>query len=150
MNKMVSFEGIGYVAATFPVDSTTQTYLKTNYTEPTTGNVDVNGKQLAVKLGTTGEVGFGASTPTAADALLGILVAYEMDGFATVQIAGGVDEVPTKAAVNAGLQQLVVNNKGQIEALADSVAASALTKGGKAVEVVKPSTGDNLYASIIL
>lgn len=150
MNKMVSFEGIGYVAATFPVDSTTQNYLKTNYTEPTTGNVDINGKQLAVKLGTTGEVGFGASTPTTADALLGIIMAYEMDGYATVQIAGGVDEVPTKSAINAGLQQLVVNNKGQIEVLADAVATSTLTKGGKAVEVVKPSTSGNLYASIIL
>lgn len=150
MNKFVSFEGIGYVAATFPVDSTTQTYLKTNYTEPTTGNVDINGKQLAVKLGTDGTVGFGASTPTAADALLGIIMAYEMDGFATVQIAGGVDEVPTKAAITGGLQQLVVNNKGQIEVLADAVATSTLTKGGKAVEVVIPSTSSNLYASIIL
>lgn len=150
MNKFVSFEGIGYVAATFPVDSTTQTYLKTNYTEPTTGNVDINGKQLAVKLGTDGKVGFGASTPTAADALLGIIMAYEMDGFATVQIAGGVDEVPTKAAITGGLQQLVVNNKGQIEVLADAVATSTLTKGGKAVEVVIPSTSGNLYASIIL
>ena len=150
MNKIVSFEGIGYVAATFPVDSTTQTYLKTNYTEPTTGNVDVNGKKLAVKLGTDGKVGFGASTPTAADALLGIMVAYEMDGFATIQIAGGVDEVPTKAAVTGGIQQAVVNNKGQMEVLADSVASSSLTKGGREVKVVTPSTSGNLFASIIL
>lgn len=150
MNKIVSFEGIGYVAATFPVDSTTQTYLKTNCTNPQTGNVDINGKKLAVKLGTDGTVGFGAASPTAADALLGIIVAYEMDGFASVQIAGGVDEVPTKEAITSGIKQVVVNNKGQMEVLADTVATSTLTKGGRELKVVTPSTSDNLFASIIL
>lgn len=142
MNKMVSFEGIGYVAATFPVDSTTQTYLKTNYTEPTTGNVDINGKQLAVKMGTDGTVGFGAASPTKADALLGIIMAYEMDGYASVQIIGGVDNVPTKAAITTGRQSLVVNDKGQIEVLSAG--------GARDTVVAQASTSSNLYASIIL
>lgn len=150
MNKIVSFEGIGYVAATFPVDSTTQTYLKTNCTNPQTGNVDINGKNMAVKLNEDGTVGFGASTPTSKDAILGVIVAYEMDGFASVQFVGGIDEVPTKAEIKGGIKQIVVNNKGQIEELADTVATSTLTKGGKEVRIVKPSASDNLFASIIL
>ena len=147
MNKIVSFEGIGYVAATFPVDAATQDYLKKNHLA-TTGNVDINGKKLAVKLGadvpyciklgTDGKVGFG--TGTAADKLLGIIVAYEMDGFASVQIAGGVDEVPTSAAVTAGRQALVVNAKGEI----------VVVEGGREVTVAIPSTTNNKFASIIL
>lgn len=150
MNKIVDFNGIGYVAATFPVDSTTQTYLKTNHLNASTGNVDINGKNLAVKLGTDGTVGFGAASPTSADAMLGVIIAYEMDGFASVQISGGIDEVPTKEAVTTGIKQIAVNDKGQMVVLADSVAASALTKGGKEIAVVKPSTAENLFASIIL
>lgn len=150
MNKFVDFNGIGYVAATFPVDETTQTYLKTNHLNASTGNVDINGKNLAVKLGTDGTVGFGAATPTAADAMLGVIVAYEMDGFASVQIAGGIDGVPTKEAITGGMKQIAVNNKGEMVVLADSVAASSLTKGGKEIAVVKPSTSGNLFASIIL
>lgn len=137
MNKIVSFESIGYVAATFPVDAATQAYLKENHLA-TTGNVDINGKKLAVKLGADGKVGFG--TGAAADKLLGIIVAYEMDGFASVQIAGGVDEVPTSAAVTAGRQALVVNAKGEI----------VVVEGGREATVAAPSTSDNLFASIIL
>lgn len=137
MNKIVSFESIGYVAATFPVDATTQAYLKENHLA-TTGNVDINGKKLAVKLGADGKVGFG--TGTAADKLLGIIVAYEMDGFASVQIAGGVDEVPTSAAVTAGRQALVVNAKGEI----------VVVEGGRETTVAVPSTTNNKFASIIL
>ena len=137
MNKIVSFESIGYVAATFPVDAATQDYLKKNHLA-TTGNVDINGKKLAVKLGADGKVGFG--TGTAADKLLGIIVSYEMDGFASVQIAGGVDGVPTSAAVTAGRQALVVNAKGEI----------VVVEGGREVTVAMPSTTDNKFASIIL
>lgn len=142
MNKIVSFEGIGYLAATFKVSETAQTYLKTNYTNAQTGNVDVNGKKLAVKLNNDNTIGFGAATPTKADALLGILVAYEMDGFASVQLAGGVDEVPTKAEITSGRQSLVVNDKGQIEVLS--------TGGARDTIVAQGSEGENLYASIIL
>ncbi len=134
MNKFVSFEGIGYVAATFPVDDATKTYLAENHTNPRTGNVDINGKKLAVKLGEDGKVGFGEG------ALLGIIMAYEMDGFASVQIAGGVDEVPTAAALTAGVKGLGVNNKGEIVA----------SESGRSTAVAMPSTADNLFASIIL
>lgn len=137
MNKFVDFEGIGYVAATFPVDDATIAYLKQNHLA-SSGNVDINGKKLAVKLGADGKVGFGAGA--AEDKLLGIIVAYEMDGFASVQIAGGVDEVPTSAAVEAGRQALAVNAKGEIVVVA----------GGREATVAKPSTGDNKFASIIL
>lgn len=140
MNKIVDFNGIGYVAATFEVDETTQAYLKANHTDASTGNVDINGLNLAVKLGEDGKVGFGASTPTTADALLGVIMAYEMDGFASVQIAGGIDEVPTKEAVTAGRQALAVNNKGEIEVLT----------GAREATVAKPSASSNLFASIIL
>lgn len=147
MNKIVDFNGIGYVAATFPVDAATQTYLKANHLNASTGNVDINGKNLAVKMGADGKVGFGASTPTAADALLGVIMAYEMDGFASVQITGGIDNVPTSAAITAGVNQpLVVNNKGEMSTLA----ATSTAAGGREVRVVKPSTADNLFASIIL
>lgn len=134
MNKIVDFNGIGYVAATFPVDETTIAYLKANHTNPSTGNVDINGKNLAVKLGEDGKVGFGEG------ALLGIIMAYEMDGFASVQITGGIDEVPTAAALTAGVKGLGVNAEGKIVA----------SEGGKAATVAKPSTADNLFASIIL
>lgn len=150
MNKIVDFNRIGYVAATFEVDATTQAYLKANHLNASTGNVDINGLNLGVKLGADGKVGFGAGTPTAADALLGVIVAYEMDGFCSVQIAGGIDGVPTKEAVTAGMKQLTVNNKGELVVLADTVATSALTKGGREVIVAKPSTSSNLFASIIL
>lgn len=138
MNKFVDFESIGYVAATFPVADATITYLKQNHLNAATGNVDINGKKLAVKLGADGKVGFG--TGAATDKLLGIIVAYEMDGFASVQIAGGVDEVPTSAAVEAGRQALVVNAKGEI----------VVVEGGREATVAKPSTSDNKFASIIL
>lgn len=134
MNKFVSFEGIGYVAATFPVDDSTKEYLVANHTNPRTGNVDINGKKLAVKLGEDGKVGFGTG------ALLGIIMAYEMDGFASVQIAGGVDEVPTAAALTAGVKGLGVNNKGEIVA----------SESGRSTTVAIPSEADNLFASIIL
>ena len=137
MNKFVDFEGIGYVAATFPVDDATIAYLKQNHLA-SSGNVDVNGKKLAVKLGADGKVGFG--TGAAADKLLGIIVAYEMDGFASVQIAGGVDEVPTAAVVTAGRQALAVNAKGEI----------VVVEGGREATIAKPSASDNKFASIIL
>lgn len=138
MNKIVDFEGIGYVAATFPVDATTIAYLKANHLDASTGNVDVNGKKLAVKLGADGKVGFG--TGAAEDKLLGIIVAYEMDGFASIQIAGGIDEVPTSVAVEAGRQALAVNAKGEI----------VVVEGAREATVAKPSTSSNLFASIIL
>lgn len=150
MNKIVSFDKIGYVAATLEVDATTQAYLKANHLNAQTGNVDVNGKNLAVKLGTDGKVGFGAETPTGADALFGIIMAYEMDGFASVQIVGGVDDVPTAEAITGGRQQLVVDKTGSLKVLATSVKSDAVTFGGRETSVVKAATSNNKYASIIL
>lgn len=142
MNKIVDFNGIGYVAATFPVDATTIAYLEANHTNPKTGNVDINGLNLAVKLGADGKVGFGQAEPEADDALLGIIMAYEMDGFASVQIAGGVDLVPTAAAIGSGLKALGVTDEGKLATIASN---------GKDVKAVaKPSTSGNLFASIIL
>lgn len=140
MNKNVSFEGIGYVAATFPVNATTKTYLVANHTNAKTGNVDVNGMKLAVKLDEEGKVGFGAAEPTSADALLGILVDYEMDGFASVQIEGCIDDVPTAAVVTGGRKSLAVNNKGEV----------VVVSGAREVSVAKPSTSQNKKVSIIL
>lgn len=136
MTKQTSFEGIGYVAATFPVDEATQTYLKTNHLNASTGNVDINGKQLAVKIDEEGKVGFG----TGAEALLGIIMAYEMDGFASVQIYGGLDNVPTASALKSGIKGLAVDKDGNI----------VEAEGVKERMVVKPSEADNLFASIIL
>lgn len=138
MNKIVSFDKIGYVAATFPVDEATIAYLKANHLNVKTGNVDINGLNLAVKMGEDGKVGFGAGA--AEDKVLGIVMAYEMDGFASVQIAGGVDNVPTAVELTAGRKGLAVNAAGKIVAV----------EGGREVSVVAPSTAENLYASIIL
>ena len=138
MNKFVSFEGIGYMAATFPVSEATQTALKKDHLNAQTGNVDVNGKKLAVKLNEDGTVGFG--TGAATDVLLGILIAYEMDGFASVQLKGGVDEVPTAAELTAGNKALVVNAKGEI----------VVNEAGRKTDVVAPSKADSLFASIVL
>lgn len=138
MNKIVSFNGIGYVAATFPVSKDAQKYLKANHLNVQTGNVDVNGKNLAVKLNEDGTVGFG--TGTAADAVLGILIAYEMDGFASVQLYGGIDEVPTAAELKGGVKSLVVDAAGKLVEV----------EGGKQVAVVIPSSSENLLASIVL
>ena len=149
MNKIVDFNKIGYVAATFEVDATTQAYLKANHSNAK-GKVEIDGLNLAVKLGADGKVGFGAETPTGADALLGVIMAYEMDGYASVQIAGGVDEVPTAEAITAGRKQLVVDKTGKLKVLADAVASSAITAGGRPTTIAKPADTNNKLASIIL
>lgn len=138
MNKIVGFNKIGYVAATFEVDEATQAYLKANHLNTATGNVDVNGLNLAVKLGEDGKVGFGAGA--AADALLGFIMAYEMDGFASVQIAGGLDEVPTAAKLTAGRKALAVDAAGKVVEV----------EGAREATVAIPSTAENLLASVIL
>ena len=138
MNKIVDFNKIGYVAATFEVDANTQAYLKANHLNAATGNVDINGLNLAVKLGADGKVGFGAGT--AEDALLGFIMAYEADGFCSVQIGGGIDLVPTAAEVEAGRKALAVDAAGKV----------VVVEGAREVTVAKPSTSENLFASVIL
>ena len=263
MNKMVSYNGIGYVAATYPVDSATKTILQANFVNPKTGNVDINGKNLAVRLNVSGQVGFGevdedagtagiytltistlaavgdkikigeteltfvandatptgnqvkvGATPAAAeqaanivtflnaqsaglkdtftiaastntvtftqkvkgegdkpsvtvtkvaetgtlvatiatttegelaysvdDALFGIIMTYEKDGYAAVQTSGYVDEVPTIGALNAGVKSLVANNRGKLVSIS-SVASRGMT--------ITPSTEGNLEATVLL
>ena len=140
MNKIVSYDGIGYVAATYPVDSTTKTYLLANKVNGQTGNVDINDSRLAVKLNSDGTVGFGASSPTTADAVFGIIIAYEMDGFATIQTSGYVEGVPTAAAINSGVKTLAVNNAGVVSSV-----DSTDSRG----EVIVPSTSGNLKATLL-
>ena len=137
---MVSYDGIGYVAATYPVDSTTKTYLLANKVNAKTGNVDINDARLAVKLNSDGTVGFGASTPTTADAVFGIIITYEMDGFATVQTSGYVEGVPTVAAIDSGVKTLAVNNAGVVKSV-DSTDSRA--------EVIVPSTASVLNATLL-
>lgn len=139
MSKIVDFNGIGYVAATFPVGSELKTYLEQNHLNAKTGNVDINGKNLGVSLDEDGTLKFGSSE--SADApLLGIIIAYEMDGFASVQIKGGVDEVPTKGELTTGVSALGVNNKGEIDSF----------ETGPQIIVAKPASAESKFASIIL
>ena len=140
MNKMVSYDGIGYVAATYPVDSTTKTYLLANKVNAQTGNVDINHERLAVKLNSDGTVGFGASSPTTADAVFGIIIAYEMDGYASIQMSGYVEGVPTTAAIDAGVKTLAVNNAGKVVSVSDTDSRG---------EVIVPSTAGNLFTTIL-
>ena len=135
MNKIVDFDKIGYVAATFPVADETISKLKETYTNPQTGNVDVNGKNLAVTLGNDNKVKFG----TGEEALLGIIMAYEMDGFASVQITGGVSEVPTKAELKSGIKKLGVDADGKIvevEAGRPTTVAIGATTEGKLATII--------------
>lgn len=137
MNKIVDFDKIGYVAATFPVADETISKLKETYTNPQTGNVDVNGKNLAVTLGDDNKVKFGTGT----EALLGIIMAYEMDGFASVQITGGVSEVPTKAELKSGIKKLGVDADGKIVEAEEA---------GRPTTVAKGATTEEKLATIIL
>lgn len=263
MNKIVSYDKIGYIAATYPVDSATKTILAANFTNPKTGNIDINGKNLAVRLNASGQVGFGevdedagtagvytltistlgvagdkikigdteltfvaenatptgnqvkvGETPSAAeqaeniatflnaqssglkdvftianstntitftqkvkgegdrptvtvtklaetgtlvaaivtttegelahsadDALFGVIIAYEQDGYATVQTKGYIDEVPTVGALNAGVKTLVANNRGKLVSIS-GVKSRGIT--------ILPSTEANLNTTILL
>lgn len=136
MNKIVDFNSIGYVAATFPVNDATISYLEKNHMNVKTGNVDINGKNLAVTLDEDGKVGFGTGT----EPLLGIIMAYEMDGFASVQIYGGIDNVPTASELESGVKGLGVDKDGNVVEVSNALART----------VAKPSTAENLFASIIL
>lgn len=141
MSKRLGFEGIGYVAATFKVNADTISILESNFKNSQTGNVDINGKKLAVKLNTDGTVGFGASSPTTADALFGIIIAYESDGYASIQTEGFVEGVPTTSTINAGVKTLAVNNAGKLVSVDSTVARG---------EVIVPATGTGREVTILL
>lgn len=128
MTRDLSYESIGYEGATFKVDTTTKTYLETNYKDAATGKVDVNDLKLAVVLKGDNTVGFGTGTPTKADALFGFIKTYEQDGFATVQYAGYMEEVPVDGVIALGTTTLAVNDKGVISSVADTAGRAIVTK----------------------
>lgn len=132
MFKDLNYGDIGYEAATFKVDDNTIAYLKANHTDASTGRVDVNGKNLAVKLSGDNTVGFGGSTPAATDALFGIIIAYEEDGFASVQYKGFVEAIPVNAAISLGTKELAVNNAGKISEVSGAAARAMVTKAATA------------------
>ena len=128
MAKTLNYGDIGYEAATFKVDDTTIAYLKANYTDAAARRVDVNGKKLAVALTGDNTVGFGASTPTASNALFGIIIAYEEDGYASVQYKGFVEDINVAGAIALGTKTLAVNNKGEISSVNDAAGRGIVTK----------------------
>lgn len=128
MNKLLSYNDIGYEAATFKVDDTTKSYLEKNYYDAGTGRVDINGKNLAVALTGDNTVGFGAETPTATNALFGIIIAYEEDGYASVQYKGFVEDVETTGAIALNTRALAVNEKGIVTTVEGANARAIVTK----------------------
>ncbi len=80
--KIVNFDGIDAVYATFKIDNSTITYDSTK----TDGTASVG---LAVTLSADGTVALTA----AGDAVIGKLISVEADNFATVQI-GGICTLP--------------------------------------------------------
>lgn len=114
MAKILGYNEIGYVAATFKVDATTIAKLKEMYLNTETQRVDVNGKNLGVVLKSDNTIGFGTSTPAVTDKLFGIMITYEQDGFATVMTKGYLEDVPTVGAVAINSNNLAVNDVGLI------------------------------------
>lgn len=139
MVKQVIVEGIGVDAVTLKVNQSTKEYLEANFKDAATGKVDVNGKNLAVKLTGDNEVGFGSGA--ASDALFGIILTYEQDGFAAVQYRGFAAEVETTAAVAVGVKTLAVNNAGKVVSV-DSAEGRGL--------VTKAATSSDKYVDILL
>lgn len=140
MAKILGYNEIGYVAATFKVDDTTIAKLKSEYLNVSTQRVDVNGKNLGVVLTGDHTVGFGsAATPAATDVLFGILIAYEQDGYATVMTKGYMEDVPTVGAVTLGSNELTVNNVGLVSttsgATSKATAIKAATSDDKTITV---------------
>lgn len=139
MAKILGYEEIGYLAATFKVDETTIAKLKSDFLNSETQKVDINGKKLGVALKADNTVGFGASIPTTADTLFGIIIAYEEDGYATVMTKGYLEDVPTVGEVAIASRNLVVNDKGEITTL-----ASAVSKAN----VIKAATTDDKFITV--
>lgn len=140
MNRELSYNDIGYEAATFKVDETTIAKLKEKYLDPATNKVDVNDKKLAVKLTGDNTVGFGAAASAAeTDALFGFIVTYEQDGFAAIQYKGFMEAVPVATEIEIGKDTLAVNNEGVIESV-DSAKGRGI--------VTKASTSDDKFINV--
>lgn len=135
MAKILGYNEIGYVAATFKVDSTTIATLNSDYKNAETQKVDVNGKNLGVVLTGDNTVGFGAASSAAStDALFGIMIAYEEDGYATVMTKGYLENVPTVGAVTLGTSELAVNNKGLIDEVSGAVTKARAIKAATSTD----------------
>lgn len=135
MAKILGYNEIGYVAATFKVDATTIAALKANYLNVETQRVDVNGKNLGVVLTGDNTVGFGAGSSAAStDALFGIMIAYEEDGYATVMTKGYLENVPTVGAVTLGTSELAVNNVGLIDEVSGAVTKARAIKAATSTD----------------
>lgn len=129
MVNTIKFEGIGERMATFYVDETTIAYLKANHLDPVSGKVDINGKNLAVKLTGDNTVGFGAAAEAAStDALFGVIKTYEEDGKAAVQFEGYVEGIATTAAVTLGTKAVAVNNAGLLSEVTGAAGRALVTK----------------------
>ena len=128
MTRELSYENIGYEAATFKIDDTTKTYLETNYKDPATGKVDVNDLKLAVVLKGNNTVGFGTSIPTATDALFGFIKTYEQDGYAAIQYAGFMEDITVEGDITVGTNTLAVNDKGAISSVTGTKSRAIVTK----------------------
>ena len=135
MAKILGYNEIGYVAATFKVNATTIATLKSDYTNAETQRVDVNGKNLGVVLTADNTVGFGAGSSAAStDALFGIMIAYEEDGYATVMTKGYLENVPTVGAVTLGSSELAVNNKGLIDEVSGAATKARAIKAATSTD----------------
>lgn len=133
MTRDLSYNNIGYGAATFKVDDDTIAILKANHLDASTGRIDVNDKKLAVALTGDNTVGFGAAaTATDATPLFGFIVTYEEDGFAAVQYAGYMEAVPVAGAIALGATELAVNNAGQVSVVATAKGRGIVTKAATA------------------
>lgn len=133
MNRELSYNNIGYGAATFKVDDATIAILKANYTDAATNKVDVNDKKLAVALTGDNTVGFGtAASATDATPLFGFIVTYEQDGYAAIQYAGYMEAVPVAGAIALGAKTLAVNNAGQVSVVAGAAGRGIVTKAATA------------------
>lgn len=123
MSKFTSYGGIGVVAATFPVKSTTFNAIKDDLDSAV-------GK--GVTLTDDAEVGFGISSGSP---LFGIIQKVENDGYATIIVSGFVEDVPavavgeTPALPAVGEHGLGVDDEGQIQTLATGKRGTVIAVG---------------------
>lgn len=133
MNRELSYNNIGYGAATYKVDDATIAILKANYLDPATNKVDVNDKKLAVALTGDNTVGFGTgASATSATPLFGFIVTYEQDGYAAIQYTGYMEAVPVAGAIALKADTLAVNNKGEISVVEGAKGRGIVTKAATA------------------
>ncbi len=131
MARGISFEGIGFKAATFKLSAATKAIATAS------GASYVEGKAVAI----TGnqEVGFGSN----GNPFFGIIDKYEDDGYVTVQFEGYKENVPavSGSVPTAGTRTLVVNGAGAVRS-----SGSAPTRG----TVIEADTTANVNTVTVL